>query len=182
MMVEKFWKLLRIFLVVTVGLALFLIYLLYEPFSYQSAWNDFLVHIVTPFILAAPLSLVGILVCYSVSVLFRDMMDLRQMLCEQANVRVVYKFDYDVFDKPEKPNEVKQETLPKVSTPANAPVATKPKNASAWMRDVPLEDPPPHITEVPSPSRLPSGPTNEIRQSETKQPKTDLKKIVNRYL
>lgn len=103
------------------------------------------------------------------------------MLCEQANVRVVYKFDYDVFDKPEKLNKTKRETPPKVSAPVNAPAATKPDNAGVWMGDVPL-DPPPHIKEVSPPSRLPSGPTNETKQSKAKQPKTDLKKIVNRYL
>ena len=191
MMVEKFRKLLLVFLALTVGLAIYFAYMHYEPFRYQpargyfrSAWGYFLEHIVNPIYGAAVLSLgiilVCCLVCYVVPMFYRDTMDIRQWLRERANARAVYESDLDEVDEPAKSNEVKQENPPKVSTPANAPVApvaTKPKNASVRMRDVPSEDPPPHITEVPPPTRLPSGPTNETKQPKPKQSDVDFKDL-----
>ena len=191
MMVEKFRKLLLIFLAITVGLAIYFAYLLYEPFSYRpaqgyfgSVWDYFLEHILTPLIWAAPSSLVVMLVCYLVYYFvlpsFEDFIDVWQLLHGNANDRKDCESDLNKVNEPKKPNKAKQETPPKVSAPANAPVApvaTKPKNASVRMRDVPSEDPPPHITEVPPPTRLPSGPTNETKQPKPKQSDVDFKDL-----
>ena len=187
MMVDKFRKLLLIFLAITVGLAIYFAYLLYEPFSYRpaqgyfgSVWDYFLEHILTPLIWAAPSSLVVMLVCYVALMFYRDTMDIRQWLRERADAQAAHKPDLNEVDEPKKPNKAKQDTPPKVSTPANAPVApvaTKPKNASVRMRDVPSEDPPPHITKAPPPTKLPSGPTNETKQPKPKQSDVDFKDL-----
>ena len=187
MMVEKFRKLLLVFLGLTLFLTVCFIYALYEPFIYRpawgyfgSAWDYFLVHILTPLILAALSSLFFVIVYYFVLPSFEDFIDVWQLFHGDANARATDKPDLNKVDGPKKPNKAKQETPPKVSTPANAPVAPvarKPKNASVRMRDVPSEDPPPHITEVPPPTRSPSGPPNETKQPKPKQSNVDFKKF-----
>ena len=204
-MVEKFRKLLLVFLALTLFLTVCFIYALYEPFSYRpargyfgSAWGYFLEHILTPLILAAPSSLVVMLVCYLVYCFvllsFWFVMDIIEMLHGNANGRKDCESDLNKVNEPEKPNKAKQETPPKVRAPSNAPVApvvTKPNNDDARADNVPSQEPPPHITEVSPPRILPSGPTNERKRSQTKQPETkqpethklspSLKKIHDRY-
>ena len=68
--------------------------------------------------------------------------------------------------EPEKPNEVKQDAPPEISASADAPVATKPD------------------TDIPPPSRSPSRPTNETKQSqsEKKQSNAAIDDLFKRYL
>ncbi len=146
MMVEKFRKLLLIFLFFTVVPAVVLFCLFYEPFSYRpaqgyfgSAWGYFLEHILTPLIWAAPLSLFFMIVYYFVLPSFEDFIDVWQLLHGNANAQAAHKPDLNEVNEPEKPNKAKQETPPKVSAPSNAPVApvvTKPNNSDETIFNI----------------------------------------------
>ena len=68
--------------------------------------------------------------------------------------------------EPEKPNEVKQDAPPEVSASADAPVATK------------------SDTDIPPPSRSPSRPTNETKQSQSEKKRSNaaIDDLFKRYL